>query len=80
MKAQVVNPKWSHFHEFWMINENASQSWFVDLMKSLMKKSYEFDEMCFESKWKMVKWMEIWVLKQESFSHLNVFVCELKLV
>ena len=35
-----------------MINANASQNGFVDLMKSLMNKNYEFDKMCFESKWK----------------------------
>lgn len=39
-------------------NWNASHSGFVDLMESSMKKSFKFDEMCFELKWKMVKWME----------------------
>ena len=36
---------------------NASQSGFVSLMESSMKKSFKFDEMCFELKWKVLKWM-----------------------
>ena len=39
-----------------MINENASQSAFADLMESSMKKKFfKFDEMCFELKSKVVK-------------------------
>ena len=31
------NLKWNLFHEFWMKNMNAIESWLVGLMESLMK-------------------------------------------
>ena len=48
-------------------NWNASHSGFVGLMESSMKKSFKFDEMCFELKWNMVKkWMESEILEHEN--------------
>ena len=46
-------PKSSHFLQFVMKNENPSENGFVNLMESLMKKSYEFDKMFLELKQKI---------------------------
>ena len=61
-------------------NASASQNGFVDVMRSLMKKKFsKFGEMCFKSKWKVVKWVKSWVLKHGSVSHLKILVCEWKI-
>ena len=36
------NPKWMHFHEFWMMSEMQVMVGFVDVMECLMKKSWSW--------------------------------------
>ena len=43
------------------------------------KRFFKFEEMCFELKWKVVKWVKTWVLKHISVSHLKILVWEWKL-
>ena len=60
----------------WVFDDewNASQGGFVGLMESSMKKSFKFDEMCFEFKWMGSDVIETW----KCFSLKN-FICEEKL-
>ena len=39
---------------------------------------FKFGEMCFESKWKVVKWVKSWFLKHKSVSQFKFCVCEWK--
>lgn len=74
------NPKWSHFHDIWMINENPSQCVFVDLMESLIKKNVSsLMKYVLNSSEKWWSEWKIWVLKHESVSHLKILFLEWKL-